>query len=180
MSVFAENPLVDLAACGDHGCLIYGIGNVSRQDDGLGWAFIDHLEREGMCPQAELMRHYQLQLEDADLINGKRRVLFVDATRSPEVDVLALERVRPNMDSSFTSHAVSVSSILAACEICFQTLPEVWLLTIRGYEWTLQSGLTPKATANLTAVIDCFRSAIATNVPKSGTVMTAASARHPV
>ena len=28
----------------DPSSLIYGIGNVGRQDDGLGWAFIDRLE----------------------------------------------------------------------------------------------------------------------------------------
>ena len=49
-------------------CLIYGIGNVARQDDGLGWAFIDWLEATGACSRATLMRGYQLQLEDADLL----------------------------------------------------------------------------------------------------------------
>ena len=36
MNAFADDP----------SSLIYGIGNVGRQDDGLGWAFIDELEAQ--------------------------------------------------------------------------------------------------------------------------------------
>ena len=31
--------------------LIYGIGNVARRDDGLGWAFIDQLEARHPLPR---------------------------------------------------------------------------------------------------------------------------------
>ena len=37
-------------------CLIYGIGNVGRQDDGLGWAFVDWLQAEGLCSNAEMQQ----------------------------------------------------------------------------------------------------------------------------
>ena len=67
----------------DPRCLIHGIGNVAREDDGLGWAFIDWLEEAGVCPQAEKVRHYQLFLEDADLLSRMDRVLFVDASKAP-------------------------------------------------------------------------------------------------
>ena len=70
-----ESPLAEF---NDERCLIHGIGNVARQDDGLGWAFIDWLEREGLCPRAQKIRHYQLFLEDADLLSRMDRVLFVD------------------------------------------------------------------------------------------------------
>jgi len=137
-------------------CLIYGIGNVGRQDDGLGWAFIDWLESQFLCPQGELLRHYQLHLEDADLISRKQRVLFVDATKETDVEPFRLERVEPKMDFSFTSHAISIPAIMATCEQCFQCLPEVHLLTIRGYEWELQQGLTPMARQNLKAATACL------------------------
>lgn len=67
-------------------CLIYGIGNLARQDDGLGWAFVDWLEATGICPEAEMVRNYQLFLEDADLISRKQKVLFIDATQDPGVE----------------------------------------------------------------------------------------------
>jgi len=138
--------------------LIYGIGNVGRQDDGLGWAFIDWLERENLCPAAERRRHYQLQLEDADLISTRRRVLFIDATREAQVEPFALRRVEPRLDFSFTSHAISVPAILATCQTCFSTVPEVFLLAVRGYAWDLQEGLTAGGRRNLEGAIAFFLS----------------------
>jgi len=137
--------------------LIYGIGNVGRQDDGLGWAFIDWLEQEKLCDKAELVRHYQLHLEDADLISYKKKILFVDATKSKSVKTFEIEQLSPKMDFSFTSHAISIPSIMATCQQCFDCLPDVYLLTIRGYEWELQEGLTQQAQLNLTTVIDYFK-----------------------
>jgi hydrogenase maturation protease len=129
--------------------LIYGIGNAGRQDDGLGWAFIDWLEGEGLCAKAEVRRHYQLHLEDADLISHKSRVLFIDATKDSSVHSFTLERAKPRIDFSFTSHAISISSVMATCLQCFDCLPEVHVLAIRGYEWELEEGLTQGARDNL-------------------------------
>src|SRR5215831_7789030 len=72
--------------------LIYGIGNVGRRDDGLGWAFIDRLEARRPRPRATLHRNYQLNLEDAHLISEFTRVLFVDATKDPAVSSFSLTR----------------------------------------------------------------------------------------
>ncbi len=153
----AEKIVVTLADYNTASSLIYGIGNVGRQDDGLGWAFIDWLEEASICPKAELMRHYQLHLEDADLISYKQQVLFVDATKAPEVDSFQLEKVEAKMDFSFSSHAISIPSIMATCRQCFEKVPEVQLLTIKGYEWDLQLGLTESAKKNLKAATNYFR-----------------------
>lgn len=133
----------------DDRCLIYGIGNVGRQDDGLGWAFVDWLEAQGRCPSAQLQRSYQLLIEDADLISTKRRVLFVDATKDDSVMSFELHRPAPKMDFSFTSHAISIPAIMATCQQCFGCLPEVHVLAIRGFEFELELGLTPAAQRNL-------------------------------
>ncbi len=153
---FAGAAGVSLADYNHPACLICGIGNVGRQDDGLGWAFIDWLERQALCPRAELIRNYQLQLEDADLISRKEQVLFVDATKALDVQSFRLEQMKPELDFSFTSHAVSIPSIMATCEHCFGQLPAVHLLTIRGYAWELQTGLTEEAGKNLRAATEFF------------------------
>lgn len=129
--------------------LIYGIGNIGRQDDGLGWAFIDWLETASACAKAETVKFYQLNLEDADLINHKQRVLFVDASKDTTVDSFHLYKAEPKMDFSFTSHAMSIETIMATCGQCFGRIPEVYVLAIRGYEWELQIGLTEQAKNNL-------------------------------
>jgi len=133
----------------DDSCLIYGIGNVGRQDDGLGWAFVDWLQAEGRCSNAELQRNYQLLLEDAELISTKQRVLFIDATKEASVASFTFHRAVPKMDFSFTSHAISIPALMATCEQCFERLPVVHVLAIRGFEFELELGLTQAAQRNL-------------------------------
>ena len=149
MNASAEPRFPTLGFFDDPSSLICGIGNVGRQDDGLGWAFIDRLEAHKRRPHADLRRAYQLNLEHADLISRFARVLFVDATKDPLVSSFALTRPEPKLDFSFTSHAISVPSILATARQCFGYVPEVHLLAIRGYEWELQTGLTEAAEQNL-------------------------------
>lgn len=147
----AENELLDYFD--NSSSLIYGIGNVGRQDDGLGWAFIDWLEQTGTCNAAERVRFYQLNLEDADLISHYKRVLFVDALKDGGRDAFRFYRAVPKMDFSFTSHAMSIETILATCGQCFGTMPEVYVLAVRGFEWELQVGLSDAAQVNLDSAI---------------------------
>jgi len=140
-------------------CLIYGIGNVGREDDGLGWAFIDWLEEAGSCPGVQLVRSYQLQLEDADLVSRVRRVLFVDSTRDPVVQDFTVTRPEPRLEVAFTSHALTIPTVLATSQQCFDRLPDVRVLAIRGYSWDLAEGLTPPARHNLATAIAAVSSA---------------------
>ena len=102
MSVRAEPHCVTIGLFDNPTSLIYGIGNDGRQDDGLGWAFIERLEQIRPRPHACLRRTYQLSLEDADLISRYSRVLFVDATKDPAVESFSLSRPQPKLDFSFT------------------------------------------------------------------------------
>ncbi len=140
---------MNLDAFDDDACLIYGIGNVGRQDDGLGWAFVDWLEAHRRCGSAEIQRSYQILLEDAELISTKRRVLFVDATKSEAVQSFTMYRAAPMMDFTFTSHAISIPAIMATCQLCFERVPEVYVLAIKGFEFELDIGLSPAAQRNL-------------------------------
>ena len=133
----------------DDTALIYGIGNIGRQDDGLGWEFIDWLEANGYAAKAEKVKFYQLNLEDADLISHKQRVLFIDASKDLTLPHFRLTQPQPKMDFSFTSHAMSIETVMATCLQCFDRCPEVHILAIRGYEWELQQGLTANAKINL-------------------------------
>ena len=134
--------------------LILGIGNESRQDDGIGWAFIDYLETRPACAHATLDRRYQLLVEDAEVISHFKRVLIVDASQEAHVDTVSLVRIAPKLDTSFTSHAVSPESILATCVQCFAVQPELWFLTIKGYEWQFGHGLSAQAQMNFQMVLD--------------------------
>ena len=148
-----------LAGFDNEACLIHGIGNVGRMDDGLGWAFIDWLEREGLCPRAETLRHYQMFLEDADLFSRMERVLIVDASKEAGLEGFRLDPVKARYDLSFTSHALTTPGVMAICQQCFDRVPEVHLLQIRGYAWDLSEGLTAQAQANLDAATAAFAQA---------------------
>ncbi len=154
MNADAEPTRVALGFLENPTCLIYGIGNDGRQDDGLGWAFIERLEQLCPRPHACLRRTYQLSLEDADLISRYTRVLFVDATKDPTVESFTLTRPKPKLDFSFTSHALSVPAILATSQQCFERVPDAYLLAIRGYQWELQQGLTSPAQHNLSDSVE--------------------------
>ena len=54
--------------------IIIGVGNSGRQDDGLGWAFLDEIKRK--FPGIKIEYKYQLQIEDADLISSYDTVFF--------------------------------------------------------------------------------------------------------
>jgi hypothetical protein len=103
------------------------------------------------------MRHYQLHLEDADLISYKSKVLFVDATKAADVESFRIEKMASKMDFSFSSHAISIPAIMATCQQCFDRVPQVHLLTIRGYAWELEQGMTPAAQRNLMTATEYFR-----------------------
>jgi hydrogenase maturation protease len=145
--------------------LVYGIGNVGRQDDGLGWAFIDWVEAQGRWPRTRLVRGYQLALEDADLLSRVDRVLFVDSTKDPQVRRYAVYRPEPRLDFSFTSHALSIPAVLATCDTCFGRVPQAQVLAIRGYSWDLSVGLTTGAAGNLAAALHELSSAHPCPIP---------------
>ena len=149
MSASAEPRFPPLGFFDDPSSLICGIGNVGRQDDGLGWAFIDRLEAHqpppprGPAPRlsAQPRRRRPDQRIRAGAVCGR--------DEGSAVSSFALTRPEPKLDFSFTSHAISVPSILATAQQCFGYVPEVYLLAIRGYEWELQTGLTEAAEQNL-------------------------------
>ena len=60
--------------------LLFAIGNDSRGDDGLGWAFAQLVEETNLF-RGRLFYRYQLQVEDAELLTTCRQVIFVDACR---------------------------------------------------------------------------------------------------
>ncbi len=139
---------------------IYGIGNIGRQDDGLGWAFVEALE-SSLPANVETFCNYQLNIEDAEMISHHPQVLFVDATRSEEVDSVRCRPVKPHASYAFTSHFLSMESVLALCHNTYHKTPATQVIEIRGYEWELQQGLTGQAQHNLQQAVNLFKTKIA-------------------
>lgn len=131
--------------------LVYGYGNPGRGDDGLGPAFINQLEawkRKEDIDHIDTDSNYQLNIEEAFTIRDYDRVVFVDAS-AEEIANYQLVRVQPSDKVSFTMHAMHPAFVLDLCKKLYGKSPEVFLLKIRGYDFTLSEGLSDRAAANL-------------------------------
>jgi hydrogenase maturation protease len=129
-------------------CLLIGIGNDGRADDGLGWAFVDTVEQDGRFP-GTVTRRYQLQIEDAELICHWRHVVFVDACRQELPAGFCWQVCRTGGSFEFTSHRLSPESVLSLCRQLYATCPQAHLLLIQGHAWDIQTGISEPATRNL-------------------------------
>lgn len=139
--------------------LLYGYGNPGRQDDGLGNAFIDRIQKwieteklEGF----ELDSNYQLNIEDAEAIADKDLAVFIDASVEA-IDDFCISKVTESSKITYTSHAASPGYIVDLCKQIYQTAPPTYLLHIKGSEWAFKEGLTEKGIANLEKAIDYMK-----------------------
>jgi len=133
--------------------LVLAWGNPSRGDDALGPALLEMLETRQRASDeldhVELLTDFQLQVEHALDLQGRERVLFIDASVSAQAP-WELSALQPQRDTSYTSHAMSPAAILAVYEqINDGPPPPAWLLSIRGYAFELGQPLSAQAGSNL-------------------------------
>ncbi|MDP3359699.1 MAG: hydrogenase maturation protease [Lutibacter sp.] len=135
--------------------LVIGIGNNTRQDDGLGWVFLDLLEKEGFKTD-NLLYKYQLMVEDAELISTFKTVIFIDACKSEINDGFSFERIYPSEEVSFSTHSVPPNQILNLCETLYTKKPKAYLMKIEGCNWEIGIGLSKQAKTNLKNALSYF------------------------
>ena len=136
--------------------LVLAWGNASRGDDALGPLFLAALRRQ-TGPGVELLEDFQLQVEHALDLVGRRRVLFVDASLSCPAPFEAVA-LRPARDASFTSHAMSPRAVMQVYrDLQGAEPPPCTLLSIRGERFELGEPLGAAAGENLAAALDWAR-----------------------
>lgn len=130
------------------GVLVLAVGNPSRGDDAIGPLLAERLE-SAVLPGVEVITEFQLQVENALDLDGRERVIFVDAgidTPAP----FELRRVQPAADFLHTSHAMSPEAVLATYErIKGKVSAEAWVLCVRGEAFELGAAPTPTALTHL-------------------------------
>lgn len=139
--------------------LLIGIGNNGRNDDGLGWAFIDAIRKDAAF-KGQLEYRYQLQVEDAELISHAGQVIFVDAYEGQLPGGFEWKKCSPSNEFAFTTHEVPPDSILFLCEDIYEKSPNVYLMMIEGESWELKIGMTDAAKENLKKALSFFKKAI--------------------
>ncbi len=153
----------------DNPVLVFTWGNPSRGDDALGPALFELLETErlaGRLPGVELLTDYQLQVEHALDLQGRERVLFVDASVSAQAPC-ELHPLQPERDASYTTHAMTPGAVLAVYEqINGQSPPAAFMLSIRGYSFELGTPLSQQAGANLQDAYTLTRAFLGTHSPE--------------
>ena len=130
--------------------LVLAVGNPSRGDDALGPELAARLEAAAL-PGVEVITEFQLQVENALDLEGRERVIFVDAgTGTPAP--FELRRATANPDFLHTSHALSPEAVLATYRrVTGNEPPEAWVLCVRGESFELGEGLSEGAAGNLEA-----------------------------
>jgi hydrogenase maturation protease len=132
--------------------LVFAWGNPSRGDDALGPLFASRLLPQLARAQAErveIVEDFQLQVEHALDLDGRERILFVDASvacASPfEATTIAAAP-----DGGFTTHALSPQAVLQVYRQLYgREAPAATLLVIRGLRFELGEELSAGAARHL-------------------------------
>lgn len=129
--------------------VIFAVGNPSRGDDALGPALCGRLaawlDNAGLADEVELIEDFQLQIEHALDLRGRRLALFVDAgvaTPAPFV-------FRPLAASTALAHTTHALAPEAVLQVFVQTEgvapPPAFVLCVRGESFALGEALSAAA-----------------------------------
>jgi hydrogenase maturation protease len=137
--------------------VVFGWGNVSRGDDGIGPLLLSRIEQAGW-DDAILIEDYQLQLEHALDLDGADLALFIDAgTGTPAP--FSFREIFPRQGMTHTSHALAPESVLAVFfQVTGKTPPPAFLLCVLGENFELGAGLSLEGAARLEMAWDFLQS----------------------
>lgn len=135
--------------------LVFGWGNPSRGDDALGPLAVEAIEALQRA-DVECQTDFQLQVEHALDLQGRRRVLFIDASQSAQPPY-AVTSLHGAADASYTTHEMSPEAVLHVYESVLGTPPPTLLLAVRGDAWELGTDPSPEALTNLAAALEWVR-----------------------
>ncbi len=91
--------------------VIFGWGNVSRGDDGLGPLLLARIAESGW-DNATLIEDFQLQIEHALDLQGADLALFIDAGKDTPAP-FSFREIFPQDGVTHTTHALPPASVLA-------------------------------------------------------------------
>jgi hydrogenase maturation protease len=128
--------------------VVFGWGNVSRGDDGIGPLLLARIEQAGW-DDAILIEDYQLQLEHALDLEGAELALFIDAGTDTQAP-FSFREIFLREGMTHTSHALAPESVLAVFfQVTGKTPPPAFLLCVRGESFELGAGLSAEGVARL-------------------------------
>ena len=135
--------------------VVFGYGNPSRGDDGIGPELMRRAETLAASSPAlaglDLIQDFQLQIEHAmDLVDAPL-ALFIDASVSARAPY-TFTRLVASQDTSYTTHELSPASVLHVFgQLKAGAPPPSYLLSVRAELFDLGAEIAPPALENLEA-----------------------------
>lgn len=125
--------------------VILACGNPSRGDDALGPILLerlqDWLDAEGLADGFELIGDFQLQIEHALDLVGRRLALFIDAGNATAAPFV-FRQTFAQTGAAHTTHALPPESVLAVLpRVSTQAPPPAFVLCVRGERFEFGEGL---------------------------------------
>jgi hydrogenase maturation protease len=149
--------------------LVLGWGNLSRGDDALGPLFVAALHEQlpsALRGQVEFLDDYQLQIEHALDLVGRRQVLFVDASVEASAP-FEVTVVQPSMDTSYTTHSLSPQALLQVYQnLHGEAPPPCLLLAIQGDHFELGEPPSARALKHLACAVAWAQKAVSSGDAK--------------
>jgi len=141
--------------------VIFACGNPSRGDDALGPLLLDRLQgwlaAEGLADGFELIGDFQLNIEHALDLAGRRLALFIDAgsgTQAPFV----FRQTLAQAGATHSTHALPPEAVLAVLpRVSSETPPPAFVLCVCGERFELGEGLSEAAQAHADAAFDLLQ-----------------------
>ncbi len=139
--------------------LLFGIGNYGRQDDALGWLFLDKIAT--LLPDTfDVEYRYQLQVEDAELASHYDRIIFIDAHMNTQSKAFVWETCAAYASESYTSLELQPEAVVYLCNAIYKHFPDAFNLGIAGSSYRLSIGLSRLAENNLIKALDFFKNEV--------------------
>lgn len=135
--------------------LIIGIGNETKGDDGLGWAFLDLISTK--YPDFTFLYNYQLGPEDGETISHYDWVLIVDASYNQYIEGFNFSKLTPSNSVEVFTHSMRPDQLLYLSSKIFGKVPKVWLLEISGYKFEFGTSISNEAMINLHKSANAFQ-----------------------
>jgi len=141
--------------------VIFACGNPSRGDDALGPLLLerlqDWLDAEVLAEGFELIGDFQLNIEHALDLVGRRLALFIDAGSGTPAPFVFREAVASDR-ATHSTHALPPESVLAILSrVSVSAPPPAFVLCVRGERFELGEGLSESATFNAERAFDLLK-----------------------
>lgn len=148
--------------------LIVGFGNIDRGDDGVAYEVINTLRRrqgrepldeedtglETLGARVDSVFLSQLTPDLMEILSGYDRVAFVDAHVYEDINDLQVVPLLPEYTPSILTHHLTPGMLLALVKAVYGHEPLGRLISIRGYDFDFNRGLSAGTRALAERAVD--------------------------